>query len=651
MKLTDPITIIPFVGDKYATLFSILGINTIKDLLYYFPRNYSDSSIIHKFSNLRYDERRATIGELVKFNSIKTRKRITIQKAVFKSSEGTLNVTWFNQPFLKNSLEVGEHYLLFGKLNSKTSVPELLSPEVEKLSPDTKHIGRITPIYPLTAGIKNKWLRARIKWVLDKLNYIVDLKETLPGEFLEKYQLADLKDALKEVHFPDDKKTLKTARYRLSFDEMLDIQIKIEKKREEKKKLHAKPISTTEKTFENFTTKLKFKLTRDQSKVINHIYEKIDKDTPLDMLLQGDVGSGKTIVAIASSYATSDAGFKTAYLAPTTILSEQIYKEFNSYIDKEKVFLINSKTDVQKDFPRDAIIVGTHALFFQKEEIFENLNLLIIDEEHRFGVDQREHLQKIISEYSPHKLSMTATPIPRSLAMTIWGDTDISYIKSKPAGRKDVETMFVPGSKIESSYDWIKNVMKETKTQVFWVCPLIEESDILTANSAKETFKKVKKIFSNKKVELVHGKTKDKEKIIDHFKDGKFDILVTTPIIEVGIDIPNANLIVIESSERFGLAQLHQFRGRVGRSDAQAHCLLYSTEEELSHDQKNRLKYFCETNDGLELAKYDLKRRGPGEVYGTKQSGIPDLKIADIFDEKLLSQTKEAAKIMLKKYL
>lgn len=647
MKLSDPITIVPFVGDKYAKFLSLLGIDTIEDLIYYFPRNYSDSSQIYSFSDLSYEEKRATVGKLIKITSLKTRKRITIQKAKFESKDGMLDVTWFNQPFLTNSLKVDGAYLLFGKLNSKSNSPELLSPEIEELSPDTKHIGRITPIYPLTAGIKNKWLRARIKWIIDKFRYVVDFRETLPENILKQFELLDLPTAITEVHFPENEITLKKARYRLSFDEMLSIQIKIEKNRKEKKKLKSKPIPTNKSLFEQFSKLLKFSLTSDQNKVVNNILEEINSTTPMDRLLQGDVGSGKTIVAIAAAHAASAAGFKVAYLAPTTILSEQIYKEFKAYINNDKVALINSNSLQSKKINDDSIIIGTHALFFQNKNLFDNLNLLIIDEEHRFGVDQRNYLSELMAEYSPHKLSMTATPIPRSLAMTIWGDTDISYIKTKPKGRKDVDTMFVPESKINNSYNWIKTIMKETKTQVFWVCPLIEESEVLTANSAKETFKKVKALFKDKKVELVHGKTKDKEKIIENFKNGDFDILVTTPIIEVGIDIPNANLIIIESAERFGLAQLHQFRGRVGRSDTQAHCLLYSTENELTLDQKNRLKYFCQTNDGLELAQYDLKRRGPGEVYGTKQSGIPDLKIADIFDEKLLEETKKAAKLIL----
>ena len=650
MKLTDSISTIPFIGNKYAFLLNSLEIYTIDDLLHYYPKRYTDSSIIYKTSELNYDEKRAVIGKLLNINSIKTRSRITIQKASFETSDGVLQVTWFNQPFLKTSLSEGSSYLIFGKLNRKSDYPELLSPEVELLSSDTKHIGRISPVYQLTAGLKNKWLRTRLKWILDKFDYLSDFQDPLSEKIKNKYSITDLRSALLQIHFPDDQKKLDLAKYRLGFDEMLKIQIKIEKQKQTRSKLVSKNIKIDQSLLDKTIAGLEFKLTPDQNKVLKEILGDLQQDKPMQRLLQGDVGTGKTIIAILTSLVVQKNGYKIAYLAPTTILSEQIFESFKKTLGNKNIFLVNSKSKIRaNEITDNSIIIGTHALLFKETDFFKNLNFLIIDEEHRFGVKQRLALTKLDKQFTIHKLSMTATPIPRSLAMSIWGDTDISYIKSKPIGRIETETLFVPKSKIENSYKWIQKQIDTTKTQIFWVCPLIEDSEKVNAKSTQEIFQVVKNKFPKQKTRLVHGKTKDKEKQIEEFKKLKFDILVTTPIIEVGIDIPTANLMVIESSERFGLAQLHQFRGRVGRGGEKSYCLLFSTETDLTFDQKTRLKYFCNNSDGLKLAEFDLKRRGPGEVYGLKQSGIPDLKIANIFDEKLLRETKEAAKMIIKK--
>lgn len=647
MKLKDSVQTIPFIGAKYAKLLEFLGIVTLKDLLYYYPRSYIDSSKIYKYSELNRVEKRTTIGTLKTITSIRTHSKITIQKAKFELNNEILHVIWFNQPFLKDSLKKENTYLLFGKLNPRSNLLELSSPDIEELSPNTKHIGRISPVYQLTSGIKNKWLRARIKWTLDKMSFISDFHETLPEQIIRKYNLIGAEQALTQIHFPENKKLLCKARERLGFEELLKIQIKLEQQRRLRAKLMGKAICIDQNALNKKIADLKFQLTNDQKKALDEVIKDISLDKPMLRLLQGDVGSGKTIIAILVSFSAQNANFKTVYLAPTTILAEQVFTEYKKILKNKKIYLISSKSKLKNKIPNDAIIIGTHALLFQEPKFFENLNLLIVDEEHKFGVEQREALTKLESKCVPHKLSMTATPIPRSLAIAIWGDTDMSLIKSKPIGRQTVDTFFVPKSKITDSYKWIKEQIKQTKTQVFWVCPLISESEKLNAKSAEETYEKVKNIFIGQKVRLVHGKLKDKEVQIQEFKERKFDILVTTPIIEVGIDIPNANLIVIESAERFGLAQLHQFRGRVGRGEKKAYCLLFSTEPKLTEDQKNRLKYFCQNSDGLKLAEYDLKRRGPGEVYGVKQSGIPDLKIADIFDEKLLKKTQEAAKIIL----
>lgn len=646
MRLKDSIAQIPYIGDKYALKLERLGILNIHDLLYYFPKKYTDSSQIYKFSELSTEEKRTVMGKLVYFKNLKTRRGKKIQKATFINNGDELSVTWFNQPFLENTLELEKTYLIFGKRDPKVMFPQMLAPEVEELKVESKNIGRISPDYDLTEGIKMKWLRARIKWLVDKFEYISDFSETLPRDILEKYKLIGLLEAIKLVHFPKDFDEIQISRERLGFDELLAINLKIEKRREELRNIKSKKNKLDAKFVANIKKHIGFELTEDQEKVLAEIFIDLTKESPMQRLLQGDVGSGKTIVAVIASSIVASSGYKVVYLAPTTILASQIYKVFTEILGETNIHLVSSKSKF-KDLPdKNSILIGTHALLFKEENFYENLNLLIIDEEHRFGVKQREKLTEIEKTFAPHHLSMSATPIPRSLAMTIWGDTQISYIKSKPKGRKPTETFFVPHRKEKGSYKWIKDKVKEGH-QVFWVCPLISESDKLQAKSAEETFKKIEKEFGEFKVRLVHGKTKDKEEQIEEFKNKKFDILVTTPIIEVGIDIPNANVIVIESTERFGLAQLHQFRGRVGRGKDQGYCLLFSTDTNLTEDQKERIKFFCKTNDGLKLAEFDLKRRGPGEVYGTKQSGIPDLKIANIFDMELLAKTQEAARMIL----
>ncbi len=597
-----------------------------------------------------------------------------MQRCIATDKSGSINVVWFNQPFLTDSLANSEKILLAAKIDSKAFKPQLLSPEYEIISTNSPtHLGRITPVYGLTGGIKQKWLRTKIKWLTDYIDYIVDLKDELPKNIIEKYDLIDKKTSLKLLHFPDSNKSLQEAKKRVAFDEMLSVQIILEKNRLKLKTLSAYNIdkNLSEKLVEEFINSLPFTLTSDQLKVIDEIKKDICKNTPMRRLLQGDVGSGKTIISIIFALITARNGYDTAIMAPTSVLAKQLFDNFQKYLKpfNTKITLStqNSKNDIvtpDKNTPhknkidsntqnhKGYIRVGTHALLFRKESLFSNLGLVIIDEQHRFGVKQRNNLLQTMrkeEKKSPHYLIMTATPIPRTIAQTYFNDMKISTINSKPKERIENITYVSPLSKRRESFLWIKKILKE-KNQVFWVCPLIEESDLIETKSVNEVFDELKKEFPEFKIGLLHGKLKEIEKqnLLEDFQNQKIEILVSTSVIEVGIDIKNANLMVIEGAERFGLAQLHQLRGRVGRNSKQSYCLLFpSSDEKISEDAIKRLKYFAKEKNGFKIAEYDLSKRGPGEVYGYEQSGIPEFKIAKFDDFELISATLDAARIIL----
>lgn len=657
MKLNDPVSKIPLIGPKYRELLSSLGILTINDLLFYFPRNYFDSSIRHRITDLNREEKLAFVATVLKIKSIRIRgRRMTIQTATVEDESAQIDLVWFNQPFLKKSLKAGNQYIFSGKLNPKSYKPQVQSPDYEELKEKQTHVGLITPIYPLTAGLSNKWLRSRVQWLTDKLEYIEDLRETLPENIIDEYKLISHKQALESIHFPENEGILQKAKNRLAFEELLAIQRKILKRRRAIAKYHGPRIKPARELLDKFIKSLPFSLTKDQEGAIQEILTDFEDEHPMNRLLSGDVGSGKTIIAIAASLLVVNSGHQVVIMVPTTVLADQHYKTFSEILQdfNIKVQLVSSNSkgnEIDPGTDKADIIIGTHAVLYQKYEHLDKLGLIIIDEQHRFGVEQRSELRKSFTDktkkISPHFLSMTATPIPRTLALTLFGDLEVSQLKNKPKERKIVKTHLVPEEKRGDALKWIAEKIGEG-LQVFWIAPLIEESEeIEEIKSVKQVYKNLQENLPKQKMEILHGKIKpaQKKQILSDFQDfadKKINILVSTSVIEVGIDIPNANIIVIEGAERFGLAQLHQLRGRVGRSDAQAWCFLF-TSTKPTPEQKARLKYFTEVNDGFKLAEYDLHRRGPGEVYGTKQSGIPNLKIANIFDLELVQKTKKVA--------
>lgn len=648
MVLKDPITILPFVGRTYATKLDKLGIETVQDLLFFFPRTYQDTRLITQISELNDNTKSYSI--LATVNSIKnirTRTRgLTIQKANVSDDTGDINITWFNQPFLPKNLKEGSVAYFSGKLNPRSLIPELISPTYDVVNDAQINLARIVPIYPLTSGISSKWLRRRIFELVELIASIKDFKDSLPKKMKEKYDLIELEEAIKEVHFPKSKETLVNARKRLSFDELLEIQIKLLAARRERESVRVAPWKIVAFEESPVGKGIDFKLTPSQNAAIKDISQDLSSGHVMYRLLEGDVGSGKTLVAFHAAQTAIHNGFQSVILAPTSVLAEQHYKLALKLFSKStKIGLITSETTKKmKSPPKLDLIIGTHAVFFHQEKLFKKLGLIIVDEEHRFGVAQRNEIQtfyKKLKGETPHYLSLTATPIPRSIALTLFGDLDVSSIE-KPPGRKTVKTFLVPQIKRKDSIGWLKDKMK-SGSQIFWICPLIEDNPDLEAKSVKALFEQLVHIFPPKSVRLLHGKMKsdEKNKIIADFKSGEFQILLSTTVIEVGIDIPGADIVVIENADRFGLAQLHQLRGRVGRNNQDSWCLLFTTI--IDERGIGRLKYFASNNNGISIAEFDLKQRGPGEVYGNIQSGIPNLKIARFSNSDLLLQTREAA--------
>jgi ATP-dependent DNA helicase RecG len=527
----------------------------------------------------------------------------------------------------------------------------LTSPDYEilgEIEKPTLHTGRLVPIYPETLGLSSKWIRTKIKDAFD----ITDIKEFLPPKILKDLHLAGVSEAIRMVHFPKNLKEAGIGRRRLAFNELLNLQLKsLHRKIAWKKNKVSFKLNIKNVSMYQFIETLPFQLTHSQQKAVDEILEDMKKDTPMNRLLEGDVGSGKTVVAAVGAFATFLNGFQTVIMAPTQILAQQHYQTLNQLFSKSvkpiKIQLITSQTR-EKETKKSDIYIGTHALIHRKIK-FDKVAFVVIDEQHRFGVEQRAHLVK--KSGTPHVLTMTATPIPRTIALTTYGDLDLSVLTEMPEGRQKIITWVVPSVKREKAYEWIKSQISNLKSQIFIVCPLIEASVVETmqdVKAAKAEFSIISSQFSNFKVGLLHGRLKPKEKdrVLSDFRSHKVNILVTTPVVEVGIDIPGATIMVIEAAERFGLAQLHQLRGRVGRGEQKSYCLLFSNIK--SGKPMQRLKAMEKMYSGFELSELDLKLRGPGEIFGTLQSGFPELKVASWGNFELIKEAKEVAEDIVK---
>lgn len=635
---------LPGVYKRYAAPLEKLGIITLEDFLYHIPFRYDDFTTLSKISELQAGETVTIRGKVKDIKNQYTRGRITIQRAKVEDESGIIEIVWFNQPYLTKNIKIEDFISLSGKVNEKAGKLQFTSPDYEIGENNFIHTGRLVPIYPETRGVSSKWIRRQIfRILLENRKEIVDY---LPNEIKTNNQLTGLYESLSKIHFPDNNEDVEVSRDRLSFDELFTTQLAANvRKQEWNESLQSESFDATKykKEIDNLIKNLPFKLTKAQVRAKDEIFKDLGRKKPMNRLLEGDVGSGKTVVAAISMYLAHLNGHQSALMAPTEILANQHYKTISELLNPLKI-KVGIATGSKKDsLDKFDVLVGTHAVIHGDIK-FKKLGLIIIDEQQRFGVEQRGILRK--KGNNPHVLTMTATPIPRTIALTLYGDLDLSVLDEMPEGRLKVKTWLVPNPKREDAYGWIKKQIKAQKSQAFIICPFIEESESMSSvKAATKEYEYLKKdVFQKNKIALLHGrlKSKEKEEVLADFKNKKFDILVATPVVEVGIDIPDADIILIEAADRFGLSQLHQLRGRVGRNKKQAYCLLFT--ESSTPITLERLRAMEKTNVGSELAELDLKLRGPGEIYGTRQSGRSLLKIANFSDLDLIQTTKSEAK-------
>ncbi|HSD98913.1 MAG TPA: ATP-dependent DNA helicase RecG [Patescibacteria group bacterium] len=669
MKLATPLTDAGKLYNNYASRLEKLDITKLGDFLYHLPSRYDDYSRIVAIKDIVPGELCTVQGRITEITNTYTRSRKQIQKAAITDDSGTLQVIWFNQPYITKTLKFGDVVSLSGRVQSDGFIPSLSAPDFEVIptSGHTIHTGRLVPVYPETAGVSSKWLRRQVDKIL-ATSY--ELNEFLPVEEVEKLHLEPFEKAIREVHFPESLELSEKAKERLGFDELLLLYLANKKRKSEwqqKARGQQFAIEKFQKEIDTFWESLPFEPTNAQRKAIHEIMTDLASVHVMNRLLEGDVGSGKTVVAAIALFLAKLNGFQSVLMAPTEILANQHYQTIKKLLEPlgvrvdlatgsrktERVIASKAKQSNKNEIAASQapyndnsfdMLIGTHAVLSDNIN-YEKLGLVVIDEQHRFGVEQRSIIRS--KGNNPHVLTMTATPIPRTVALTLYGDLDLSILDEMPKGRREIKTWLVPQQKRESGYKWIAEQIAKGD-QAFIVCPFIEESETLTTiKAASSEFERLQRsVFPKLKLGLLHGKMRAKEKdaVLEEFRTGKIDILVATPVVEVGIDIPNATIILIEAADRFGLSQLHQLRGRVGRGDKQSYCLLFT--ESNNPQTTQRLKSMEHIHNGAELAELDLKMRGAGELYGTAQHGRKWLKIASFGDTKLLELAKQEAAIL-----
>ena len=625
-----------------------LGVVTVEDFLQYFPRAYRDHTETCTIRELQADQSNVVQGRLSQMFSRRTKTGKIMTRAILTDSTGKLEVMWFNQPHIQRIFRNGDEVVLTGKVKFSRTKITMMSPQYEIVRKKQLHTARLVPVYHERDKINSKWIREKIHPLLKGAQLLEDY---MPGTIIEAEGLMAYGEAVRTIHDPKNDEDLERAMKRLAFDELFLLQFRALQRRWRfrQQAMHSgKQVLADEVISKEFYAKLGFELTNAQKRVIDEIMSDLGAPYPMMRLMQGDVGSGKTVVAAFALLHTIKSGFQTALMAPTEILARQHYQSISKLLRDfgfNIQFLSGSLTAKQKEEMHRQIgsgtvdlVIGTHALV-QEGVRFKNLGLAVIDEQHRFGVRQRE---KLAEQGSPHVLSLSATPIPRSLAMILYGDQDVSVLDELPPGRQKIITRLVPEGKRQDAEFWIADQVKKGR-QVFVICPLIDESDVLGVKAVTTEYERLRKeVFAEFEIGLLHGKLKadEKEAIMKQFSGGEIDILVSTSVVEVGIDVPNATIMLIEGTERFGLSQLHQFRGRVGRGEHQSYCFLFA--DSYGEESRQRLGALVKYSDGFKLAEIDLAMRGPGEVYGVKQSGIPDLKMASLGDGKLIAAVRKA---------
>ncbi len=651
MKLEDNVQFVKGVGEARAKLLNRLGIFNLKDLITYYPRNHEDRSIPKKICEVT-DGEEVLIEAMpvTRVAEIRVRKGMTILKMNVRDDTGVCQITWFNQSYLKSLFKPGEYYKFYGKVSVKNGKVEMSSPVYDKLE-NSKNTGRIIPIYPTTLKMPQATLRKIIENGLQAAES--EVYETLPEYIKKDYKLCDLKSAISQIHFPDSLDSFQVARRRLVFEELITMQLALLALKNQYTRDVRGITFDKDAKMSDVINMLPFPLTKAQARVLEEIDKDMESDKPMNRLLQGDVGSGKTVLAIISAYKCVKSGYQAAIMVPTGILAEQHLESFNEILTSFGIrseLLVSGIPKKKKDDIltrlREGeidVVIGTHALL-QENVVFKNLGLVVTDEQHRFGVRQRSTMAE--KGNNPDVLVMTATPIPRTLALILYGDLDISIIDELPPNRKPIDTFAVKKNMEDRVNLFIKQNIDEGR-QVYIVCPLVEENEEINAKSVLEIAEKYKnEVFKEYSVEYLHGKMKPKEKdaIMERFKDGEIDILISTTVIEVGVNVPNSSVMVIENAERFGLAQLHQLRGRVGRGGYKSYCILkYNGNSDLI---VQRMKVMVSTNDGFVISEKDLELRGTGEFFGTKQHGLPEFKIVNLFED--LPELKNAQAVAMK---
>lgn len=658
------------ISDTYAARLQRLGICTIRDVLFHFPRRHVDYSVVKRIRDLEVGEVETVRGTIWEVRNAKSRSGLTVTTAVVADDTGTVQAIWFNQSFLSKALIAGQEVVLSGRVQENMGRLQLKSPDWEVPRADeTVHTGRLVPVYRLTEGLSDRWMRSVTRRAVQQ--WAKALPDHLPVTIREKAELLPLPTAVTQMHFPDSAELLAQATRRLAFDEFFIMQLAVLTRRRDWRKERGNVMRAGAEVTEGFVNSLPFTLTGAQRRVIDEVLGDMASPQPMSRLLQGEVGSGKTVVATIAAIVAAFSGYQAAIMAPTEILAEQHFRTVSALIganrgaeDQEGIAVghelpgfggrrltVALLTGSAKKSRKDAvgqqmgagvvdIAIGTHALI-QESVQFSRLGLVIVDEQHRFGVMERATLRQ--KGYNPDLLVMTATPIPRTLALTIYGDLDVSVIDELPPGRQEIKTVWLGPNDRDRAYGFLRQQVQRGR-QGFIICPLVEESDKIEAKAAVAEHERLQReVFPDLKLGLLHGRQKavEKESVMRAFRGGDLDVLVSTAVVEVGIDVPNATVMLIEGADRFGLAQLHQFRGRVGRGEEKSYCLLLADSPSFLAEQ--RLMAIAHTRDGFALAEEDLRLRGPGEFFGTRQSGLPDLRVAQFSDMNTLQEARSIA--------